>query len=531
MTSELVKAFNALPRKETAPSDEELNEWHFDLRYMQLEPNPSHIITLIQPQSQIIHIERLPVGLPTNQSGIEYFPESAKEAAPEVAKAFLHAFVNNIGQSTTTNAPPAFAPWKLTTEDKDLASAVSDELKRIGVRPLELCTITLSKTQTNRIMQKAFTRLFANLKTAAGYTGTGSAAITTPQPFTFWNFKPDPQEMSPRRRSQSTDESDEVKRVNLALRYIETWTNSRPPDPSQVDSKSFMPQVKRELEVLLKVLDKRPEGKVKADADAGDADAALDYGLRLSVGLCCTRDRPKSRVYFIKAILSPGASDKTKATAHGALIYWHLYSLRTDLQSRYVQAACHHANIAARLCRMINPPSTHVTPAILEFMHHVLKRMAKNVPELCLLYKDAVDGYKDRNKQVAEEREKMQAKRLKNPQRYRCAAVGCGIEADTGKMLSKCTTSLFFLRPSGPVLTTGECSVIDDGTYDAGPMESVGGVIQVPITHNGSTVFVSSSTMDVKRLKEMKAMVEGWAQRFPLGVQMGLRWSLTLSVA
>ena len=97
MTSELVKSFNALPRKEMAPPDEVLNEWHFDFRYIQLEPNPSHVITLIQPQSQIIHIERLPVGLPTNQSGIEYFPESGKEAAPEVARALLHAFVNNLG--------------------------------------------------------------------------------------------------------------------------------------------------------------------------------------------------------------------------------------------------------------------------------------------------------------------------------------------------------------------------------------------------------------------------------------------------
>ena len=41
-----------------------------------------------------------------------------------------------------------------------------------------------------------------------------------------------------------------------------------------------MPQVERELQVILKVLDERPKGKVKADADAGDADAALNYGLR-----------------------------------------------------------------------------------------------------------------------------------------------------------------------------------------------------------------------------------------------------------
>ena len=54
-----------------------------------------------------------------------------------------------------------------------------------------------------------------------------------------------------------------------------------------------------------------------------------------------------------------------------------------------------------------------------------------------MLCKDAIDGYEDISRQVAEEREKMQAKRLKNPQRYWCAAVGCGVEADSGKMLSR----------------------------------------------------------------------------------------------
>ena len=115
-----------------------------------------------------------------------------KEAAPEVAKVLLHAFVNKLGQFAIPNAPPAFSPLKLTTGDKDLASAVGDELKRISVRLLELCDIGLSKPPTNSIMQDAFTHLFATIKTATGYTGIAAAAIKTPQPFIFWNFKLDP---------------------------------------------------------------------------------------------------------------------------------------------------------------------------------------------------------------------------------------------------------------------------------------------------------------------------------------------------
>ena len=56
-----------------------------------------------------VHPHRTPSHRPTNQSGIEYFPESGKEAAPEAAKALLHAFVNKLGQSAIPNAPPAFS--------------------------------------------------------------------------------------------------------------------------------------------------------------------------------------------------------------------------------------------------------------------------------------------------------------------------------------------------------------------------------------------------------------------------------------
>lgn len=194
------------------------------------------------------------------------------------------------------------------------------------------------------------------------------------------------------------------------------------------------------MQVLLKMLEERPEGVVQADADAGDADAALDYGVRLSLGLGCTRDRTKSRVYLIKAILSPTASDKTKATAHGVLLNWYVSSSKSDFRSRYLFAACHHANIAARLCRTINNSlKTPASPAVLWFMKHIFERMAKGAPEMYLFYKDAQDVYEARNRQIEGQREKMQLKRLKNPIRYRCAAVGCGVEADSGKMLSRCS--------------------------------------------------------------------------------------------
>ena len=41
----------------------------------------------------------------------------------------------------------------------------------------------------------------------------------------------------------------------------------------------MMARVGPEMHVLLKMLEERSEGVVKADADAGDADAVLDYGV------------------------------------------------------------------------------------------------------------------------------------------------------------------------------------------------------------------------------------------------------------
>ena len=147
---------------------------------------------------------------------------------------------------------------------------------------------------------------------------------------------------------------------------------------------------------------------------------------RLSLGLGRKRGGTQSRVYLINAILSPTASDKTKAIAHGALKNWYLSSSQSDFQSRYLLAAWHHANLVARLCRKINPRNTPASPAVLWFMKNIFKRMAKDAPELYFFYKDAQDVYEARNRQVEGEKEKMQLKRLKNPRRNRCAAVGCG---------------------------------------------------------------------------------------------------------
>lgn len=60
-------------------------------------------------------------------------------------------------------------------------------------------------------------------------------------------------------------------------------------------------------------------------------------------------------------------------------------------------------------------------------------------PQVPLFVKDALWARDKRDLQIKDRRRRLLRKRLNVPLRYRCAAFGCGIEADTEKMLQQCT--------------------------------------------------------------------------------------------
>jgi hypothetical protein len=273
MTAELVKAFNSLPRKEKTPSGMVPNEWHFDIRYVHLEPNPSHVLVFVQPQSQFIHMERLPVGLPPDASGIEFFPESGKEAAPEVAKTILYSFVNNMGnnQMMGSRAPPAFSPWKLTTDDRSLAVAVGNELKRLGVRPDALCKIGVSRPSVNKLADTVFARVFSRMKQHLFSNPTISDVISTPTSIGFENFKLDDPPLNLHGMNGLAD---------LLMKYIQLWKNCEPPGPGESGSSAMLADIQLGVAMLERKLLEKPEAMIKAQADRGSPEAALDYGLR-----------------------------------------------------------------------------------------------------------------------------------------------------------------------------------------------------------------------------------------------------------
>jgi hypothetical protein len=197
-------------------------------------------------------------------------------------------------------------------------------------------------------------------------------------------------------------------------------------------------------------------------------------------------------------------------------------------------------------------------------MKTTLDPYSENAPEVCLLWKECWKAWVDRKRQVEGEKGKMDEKRVRKPHRYRCAAVGCEIEADKGRMLLQCSFSFFifsflssssspffflsffwvFKKPTlisnSPQLTgSGKCdsdkkpsycgkecqradwknhksfckpgaacSVIDTGASSHGMTKP--NALQIPITMaDGKTVLVSSSTMDAKELKEFKGAADG----------------------
>ncbi|KAH9485657.1 hypothetical protein JR316_0002567 [Psilocybe cubensis] len=529
MSKELVESFNALPRRAKIPSKRTSNEWHFDVRYIQIEPNPSHVVYFLQPHSQLTHMERLPIGLATNQDGLDFFPETAKDSAPVLAKGILHAFVNNISKNDMhPNTSEPYAPWKLSTNDRSLATAVGNELKRLGVLPEALCNIVFCGDTHIRLAQEAFDRDFQRLKVARGLQGIVAAAIRTPECIGFSNYQVPPalRPVSSAAAALDAELTDEIRHMNHILQYIQVWQKGLPSEGGEYDSSKFGDVVYSEMEIIKARLEEKPESVINAAADRGDADAALDYGIRLTVGLGCKANRKRSREYLIKAAYSPNASPMVQQMAHAILIQWYMENVDGSIRSRYLFAASHHCNIAARLCTTLSPAQSPASPAILWFMSKTFHMMADRYPELYYWYKDAVRAFEAREKEVQQAREKMVKKRLKHTTRYRCAAPNCDIEADTGSKLSRCSGPCDedkkpyycskecqredwknhkpFCRPGA------ECSIIDNGTKlditSTAPInKSEDGALQVPITiPNGETVMLSSSSMDAKMLKEIQ---------------------------
>ncbi|KAJ7645845.1 hypothetical protein B0H17DRAFT_1148281 [Mycena rosella] len=501
-----LEIFNKLSRSPRAPSGMVPNVWHFDIRFIQIQP-PSHM--------PFIHTELVPMG-PPQSLGFAFFPETAKAAASEIAKALIHAFVTGLGTGKYANAPAPYAPWAFTTDDRGLATAVGAELKRLGVAAPGLCDVKFVPALRKQA-DAAFNNMFESMKAAIGLEGIGRLAFTAPTSISFSASKPAPWV------EQKSD------LMEAALAYSQRLLSARPSLATAGD----MGDLAKETQVTMEVLKQRDSATVRSRADAGDPQAALEYSLRLQFGIQCTPSRALAREYLVKVILNETASNAMKSIAHSLLIDWYVTAFGgRAMPSRYLHAAAHSADEAVRLA------SGASSPSVLFFAFYVLEKQAGQVVELYAQYKHVWKAADKRKAEVAAADSKATLKRMKQPNRYMCANVGCSVSSDSGHMLSQCsgkcdqdkkpsycgrtvdwTNHKSFCTPGAP------CSVIERPDAKVkGHSATTGGALEVPITNpDGTTTFVSTSTMSAEMLKEVKAYVEaaGGSPSGPGGLTLG----------
>jgi hypothetical protein len=145
--------------------------------------------------------------------------------------------------------------------------------------------------------------------------------------------------------------------------------------------------------------------------------------------------------------LSPRASADLKSTAHALLTTWFLERCKLPhVIPRYLLMACYHAETAIRYAEEVSPPGNTASSEVLVFLSCAYSRLADfdmsaSEEGQDVQFKRCFQVLKARRKQVGSKELRAETKRLKQPNRYRCANPGCGIIADHGKMLSNCEST------------------------------------------------------------------------------------------
>lgn len=286
--TELIKLYNALPQQALAPSGLVPNVWHFDLRYIPISP-PSHMLFLLQKESHFIASEILPLGKKVSESGLSYFPETAKEAAPDICLGLMHSFITSFMDNRTArmapdglkSSPSAFAPWKLTTDDRGLAKAVEEQFKSMGVHA-DRCKVEYANI--TRLAHQDFDGLYKGIKDMLGVSDLVKAALVTPTSIGFSNIvPPDPKAWSnPRFVSSAID--DGMGGANSILDYIHEFMNSEPlpvnEDGAAGSSSQFASRMHQSFGNTTILLETTTLKDIRKKADAGDAQQAIDAALR-----------------------------------------------------------------------------------------------------------------------------------------------------------------------------------------------------------------------------------------------------------
>lgn len=163
---------------------------------------------------------------------------------------------------------------------------------------------------------------------------------------------------------------------------------------------------------------------------------------RIYFGIGCELNRQLCYTNLIKAAFHPDADASLKATAHAAIVAW-LLDCTEELRGRYLYGAMHHANKAIQYSRPLCVLG-HSIPTVAWQTRHLFRPMSERVVELNFFYNNIWQAEREAEERIQRDSE-ANILRMKNPLRYKCANYGCGIEADRGKMLQKCTQVLLFI--------------------------------------------------------------------------------------
>ena len=102
----------------------------------------------------------------------------------------------------------------------------------------------------------------------------------------------------------------------------------------------------------------------------------------------------------------------------------------------------HHAEQALIFAKKVSPSDNYAAPVVLYFIRKELApRLVPGSPiamPALVMYKECRAAHKIRETKLKREKRKMDMKRLKEPNRYRCANPDCGILADSGTMFKQC---------------------------------------------------------------------------------------------
>ena len=152
----LVTSFNALPRNRLSPSGAVPNHWHISLRHIPLQP-PGYALFIVNPASAYVHTEGP-------------LPPSYHDATVEVKASLwsillLRAFNNGLG-TTDQGVPPIGRPWSWASNDAEMAGAVGERLRGLGVTAPE--GIGIAEEEENKKADECWEGLFTTLRQQMG---------------------------------------------------------------------------------------------------------------------------------------------------------------------------------------------------------------------------------------------------------------------------------------------------------------------------------------------------------------------------